>query len=174
MYHHIMHQKGPHAARVVCVVCVGGRRAAASRSRPVTPALRLPAALSAPTDHHYSEQTAAQVVRGMLAALNYLHSKGVVHMDIGLSNFCFASALRKGDSLRVKLVDFGISKVHMPAPQWPASPARHNAFRIRTLAHTRTRAHTNHTPPLLYSIRPCATTATLRRSASKSAMTSRR
>eukprot|EP00441_Pelagodinium_beii_P025191 CAMPEP_0197655778 /NCGR_PEP_ID=MMETSP1338-20131121/39662_1 /TAXON_ID=43686 ORGANISM="Pelagodinium beii, Strain RCC1491" /NCGR_SAMPLE_ID=MMETSP1338 /ASSEMBLY_ACC=CAM_ASM_000754 /LENGTH=495 /DNA_ID=CAMNT_0043231493 /DNA_START=63 /DNA_END=1550 /DNA_ORIENTATION=+ len=51
------------------------------------------------------EEQAAGLVRQMLLALNYLHSNGLVHRDLKLSNFMFTA-----DRRSLKLIDFGLSK----------------------------------------------------------------
>jgi len=58
-------------------------------------------------DSHYTEQQVARIVREMLSAVRYMHSKGIVHRDLKLENFVFVS--KEADS-ELKLIDFGLSK----------------------------------------------------------------
>jgi len=55
----------------------------------------------------FSERDAAEAVRQMLLAINYIHSHGVVHRDLKLENFLYES----NESNHLKLIDFGFSKV---------------------------------------------------------------
>lgn len=56
----------------------------------------------------YSEQDAAQAVRDILSALQYLHSHGIVHRDIKPENLLYET--ERDDSV-LKLADFGLSKL---------------------------------------------------------------
>jgi len=58
----------------------------------------------------FLENDAADAVWQMLLALNYMHTKGLVHRDIKLENFLYA----KKDGNLLKLIDFGFSKVWDP------------------------------------------------------------
>jgi len=58
-------------------------------------------------DYHYTEEECAYLVKQMLSALRYLHSKGIVHRDMKLENFLFAS---KDVDSELKMIDFGLSK----------------------------------------------------------------
>lgn len=55
----------------------------------------------------YSEAVAAEVLLQMLQAVNYLHLHNIVHRDLKLENWMYAV----GDSERLKLIDFGFSRV---------------------------------------------------------------
>ena len=54
----------------------------------------------------FSEYDAAEAVRQMLLAVNYLHNNGIVHRDLKLENFLYD----KMGSDHLKLIDFGFSK----------------------------------------------------------------
>lgn len=58
-------------------------------------------------DYHYTEQDCARLVKQMLNAVRYLHSKGIVHRDLKLENFLFQSIESDSD---LKMIDFGLSK----------------------------------------------------------------
>ena len=58
-------------------------------------------------DFHYTEAQCAKLVKQMLSALRYLHSKSIIHRDLKLENFLFSSA--RPDS-ELKMIDFGLSK----------------------------------------------------------------
>jgi calcium-dependent protein kinase len=58
-------------------------------------------------DFHYTEAQCARLVKQMLSAVRYLHSKGIIHRDLKLENFLFSS--QKADS-ELKMIDFGLSK----------------------------------------------------------------
>lgn len=59
------------------------------------------------TDLHYTEATCARLVKQIVSAVRYLHSKGVIHRDLKLENFLFTTV--EGDS-ELKMIDFGLSK----------------------------------------------------------------
>jgi calcium-dependent protein kinase len=42
-------------------------------------------------DYHYTERQCARLVKQMLCAVRYLHSKGIIHRDLKLENFLFSS-----------------------------------------------------------------------------------
>lgn len=42
-------------------------------------------------DYHYTEAECARLVKQMLCAVRYLHSKGIIHRDLKLENFLFSS-----------------------------------------------------------------------------------
>jgi calcium-dependent protein kinase len=58
-------------------------------------------------DYHYTEAECARLVKQMLSAVRYLHSKGIIHRDLKLENFLFSS---KAADSELKLIDFGLSK----------------------------------------------------------------
>ena len=53
----------------------------------------------------YCEQDAAEVMRQMLQAVNYLHRHNIVHRDLKLENWMY------GSEDRLKLIDFGFSEI---------------------------------------------------------------
>mmetsp|Transcript_50417 Transcript_50417/g.117679 ORF Transcript_50417/g.117679 Transcript_50417/m.117679 type:complete len:568 (-) Transcript_50417:94-1797(-) len=65
----------------------------------------------------FSEYDAAEAVRQMLLAVNYLHSHGIVHRDLKLENFLYD----KLGSDHLKLIDFGFSKVWDPTVKMQCS-----------------------------------------------------
>lgn len=58
-------------------------------------------------DYHYTEAECARLVKQMLSAVRYLHSKGIIHRDLKLENFLFSS---KAKDSELKMIDFGLSK----------------------------------------------------------------
>jgi len=58
-------------------------------------------------DYHYTEAECARLVKQMLSAVRYLHSRGIIHRDLKLENFLFTST--SADS-ELKMIDFGLSK----------------------------------------------------------------
>jgi len=58
-------------------------------------------------DYHYTEQECARLVKQMLKAVRYVHSKGIVHRDLKLENFLFTS---RDPDAALKMIDFGLSK----------------------------------------------------------------
>jgi calcium-dependent protein kinase len=58
-------------------------------------------------DYHYTEAECARLVKQMLSAVRYLHSKGIIHRDLKLENFLFSSTSKDSE---LKMIDFGLSK----------------------------------------------------------------
>ncbi len=58
-------------------------------------------------DYHYTEGECARLVKQMLSAVRYLHSKGIIHRDLKLENFLFSSTAADSE---LKMIDFGLSK----------------------------------------------------------------
>lgn len=58
-------------------------------------------------DYHYTEAECARLVKQMLSAVRYLHSKGIIHRDLKLENFLFSSTAASSE---LKMIDFGLSK----------------------------------------------------------------
>lgn len=59
--------------------------------------------------YHYNEEDSAKLINQIVAAVQYLHSQGIVHRDLKLENFLFTDP--NSDS-GLKMIDFGLSK-HM-------------------------------------------------------------
>jgi len=58
-------------------------------------------------DYHYTETECARLIKQMLCAVRYLHSKGIIHRDLKLENFLFSSSAQDSE---LKMIDFGLSK----------------------------------------------------------------
>lgn len=58
-------------------------------------------------DYHYTEGECARLVKQMLSAVRYLHSRGIIHRDLKLENFLFSSTSKDSE---LKMIDFGLSK----------------------------------------------------------------
>ena len=58
-------------------------------------------------DYHYTETECARLIKQMLCAVRYLHSKGIIHRDLKLENFLFSSTSPDSE---LKMIDFGLSK----------------------------------------------------------------
>mmetsp|Transcript_20004 Transcript_20004/g.36115 ORF Transcript_20004/g.36115 Transcript_20004/m.36115 type:complete len:510 (+) Transcript_20004:177-1706(+) len=56
---------------------------------------------------HYSEQDAASLIRDILDAIAYCHSKEIVHRDLKPENFLF---LTEAEDAPIKIIDFGLSR----------------------------------------------------------------
>jgi len=57
---------------------------------------------------HFSETDASKLIRKVVEALAYLHSKNIVHRDLKPENLLFSSS----DNLdSVRVTDFGLSKI---------------------------------------------------------------
>lgn len=60
----------------------------------------------------FRERDAARIIRSVLSAASYLHSKDIVHRDIKPENILFAE--EDADISPVKLIDFGLAARHAP------------------------------------------------------------
>ena len=58
-------------------------------------------------DYHYTEAECARLIKQMLCAVRYIHSKGIIHRDLKLENFLFSS---NAPDSELKMIDFGLSK----------------------------------------------------------------
>ncbi|KAL7570217.1 hypothetical protein ACA910_020644 [Epithemia clementina (nom. ined.)] len=58
-------------------------------------------------DYHYTEPQCARLVKQMLSAIRYLHSKGIIHRDLKLENFLFSTPDPQSE---LRMIDFGLSK----------------------------------------------------------------
>lgn len=59
------------------------------------------------SNFHYSESKCARLVKQMLSAVRYLHSKNIIHRDLKLENFLFSSTDPESE---LRMIDFGLSK----------------------------------------------------------------
>ena len=80
---------------------------------------------------HISEADKAALVRKMLSAIHYCHSRGIMHRDIKLENFVFDSELEDAE---LKLIDFGLATRCRPGEE-----TQHVAF--TTLLYTAPEMH---------------------------------
>mmetsp|Transcript_46452 Transcript_46452/g.72449 ORF Transcript_46452/g.72449 Transcript_46452/m.72449 type:complete len:427 (-) Transcript_46452:520-1800(-) len=58
--------------------------------------------------NHFSERSAARIVKQVLKAVHYMHSYGVVHRDLKLENILLTST---AEDASVKVADFGLAYV---------------------------------------------------------------
>jgi len=58
----------------------------------------------------FTEENAATITRQICDALAYLHDIGIVHRDLKLENLLLVN--KNEDDLRIKLADFGLSKLY--------------------------------------------------------------
>ena len=66
----------------------------------------------------FSEKDAAKATFELILPINYLHQHQIVHRDIKLENFLYEDST---DNSRLKLIDFGFSKVWHPHERLQAS-----------------------------------------------------
>lgn len=63
----------------------------------------------------FTETTVASVVHQILLALNFMHSKSIMHRDIKLENIlCEDSVDLAPDDIQIKLTDFGFATRYNP------------------------------------------------------------
>jgi calcium-dependent protein kinase len=60
---------------------------------------------------HYSEKSAAQIIRAIVLVVAHCHSMGVVHRDLKPENFLLSCA---GSVSELKAIDFGLSTFFQP------------------------------------------------------------
>ena len=72
-----------------------------------------------------SEFEAARIIKSILEAVLYLHKNGCVHRDIKPENILFES---KQEGSPVKLIDFGLSRIHDAAREGPMRNAVGTAY----------------------------------------------
>jgi serine/threonine protein kinase len=60
---------------------------------------------------HFTERKAARIIRDVISALQALHEYNVLHLDIKPENILFES---DEPNARVKITDFGLSKIFTP------------------------------------------------------------
>jgi len=58
--------------------------------------------------HHFSERSAARIVKQVLKAVHYMHSYGVVHRDLKLENILLTST---AEDASIKVADFGLAYI---------------------------------------------------------------
>lgn len=70
----------------------------------------------------FSERKSAGIIKSLLEAVAYLHENDIVHRDIKPENILFksTSASNREDSVAdIKLIDFGLSRMHRPEVDAP-------------------------------------------------------
>jgi len=60
----------------------------------------------------FSESEASQILKQIVQALEYLHSLNVVHRDLKLENLLLKEKVSPDQPLKVKIADFGLSKLY--------------------------------------------------------------
>lgn len=62
----------------------------------------------------FSEEYSREIIKQVLNAIAYLHeTKNIAHRDLKLANIMFSN---NSPNAEVKLIDFGLSKVHSFLP----------------------------------------------------------
>ena len=56
---------------------------------------------------HFDECSAANIMRKLFSAINYLHERGISHRDLKPENFLFEN---NNEDAEIKIIDFGLSK----------------------------------------------------------------
>ena len=58
--------------------------------------------------HFFSEKQCSEYIKTILSAVQYMHSKNIVHRDLKCNNIVFD---RPGDDAILKIIDFGNSEL---------------------------------------------------------------
>jgi serine/threonine protein kinase len=72
---------------------------------------------------HFSEYDAAVLMRDLISALHELHSNDILHLDIKPENILFDT---DAEDARVKITDFGLSKVYNQEHKTSLDPKKRN------------------------------------------------
>jgi len=70
----------------------------------------------------FSERKAAGIIKSLLEAVAYLHENDIIHRDIKPENILFkstSSSNREDGVADIKLIDFGLSRMHRPGVDAP-------------------------------------------------------
>lgn len=71
-------------------------------------------------DGCFDEVAAGTIIKSLLEAVAYLHRNGIVHRDIKPENVLFVT--EDEEDLRVKLIDFGLSRRHKKGDAYMSNP----------------------------------------------------
>lgn len=64
---------------------------------------------------HFSEQDAATIIKQVLSAVGYCHSKSICHRDLKPENILLDSSSKQNAGNMIKVIDFGASQRFDPA-----------------------------------------------------------
>lgn len=63
-------------------------------------------------NHHFSEKDASGILKQLLSAVSYLHSRNIVHRDLKPENIVFNTVVDTDFSKgRIKIIDFGTAEI---------------------------------------------------------------